>query len=235
MTCPCERGHQGRVAAKHATASCSPRHDEVQASAVLWLHAGRSRVGEPPRLHAPLGPRRAPRLWHVWPPVLGHTSAWSPKASTVPPQPGSGPHLLGQSGRASRRRRRNATSMACGGQVVAASAGMAVSHMPACGPACIWFESASHGIASRVATRPHLFRPPPARPPSRTARHVGHSVHLSPCKVCLASAASCRHVARPLPASRSSVYLGPLKQPVAQGHKGVRPGSPVRRRCCALS
>ena len=61
-------------------------------------------------------------------PVLGHASAWSPKASIVPPQPGLGPHLLGQRG--------DATSMACGGKVVAASAGMAVSHMPACGPAC---------------------------------------------------------------------------------------------------
>ena len=47
-------------------------------------------------------------------PVLGHASAWSPKASTVPPQPGLGPHLLGQSGRASRKRRRNATSMGGG-------------------------------------------------------------------------------------------------------------------------
>ena len=103
-------------------------------------------------------------------PVLGNAN--------VPPQLGLGPHLLGQSGKASRRRRRNATCMACGGKVVAASAGMAVSHVPACGPACkrssawannmrshsIWgFDSTSHGIASRVATRPCLFRPLLAR------------------------------------------------------------------------
>ena len=137
VTRPCERGgHQGRIAAKRATMSCRAMHDEVEACTVLWLYTGGSRVGLPaPRLPSPVVPKHALPPWRVWPASL----------------------FLGMQGRGRRRLplcRRNlgwgrscwgkeagpvegvVTCMACGGKVVAASAGMAVSQVPACGPAC---------------------------------------------------------------------------------------------------
>ena len=51
-------------------------------------------------------------------PGTGQASAWSPSASTTWPHPGFGPHRCGLRGRGSRRRRRNARSMACGVMVV---------------------------------------------------------------------------------------------------------------------
>ena len=70
-------------------------------SAVLWLYAGGNRVGL--MALTCLAIKTVP----------GHARAWSLKVSTVPPPPGLGPHPLGQSGRA-RRRRRNAHCMDCG-------------------------------------------------------------------------------------------------------------------------
>ena len=68
-------------------------------------------------------------------PVRVQARAWSPKASTSPPQPG-GPQRLAHKGSGRRRLRRRAKSIACGGSAQAGSLGMAVNQAPACGPDC---------------------------------------------------------------------------------------------------
>ena len=68
-------------------------------------------------------------------PVRVQARAWSPKASTSPPQPG-GPQRLAHKGSGRRRRRRRAKSIAWGGSAQDGSLGMAVNQAPACGPDC---------------------------------------------------------------------------------------------------
>ena len=63
-------------------------------------------------------------------PLRGQARAWSPY-STCCPQPGLGPQRFGLSGRGKRKRRRNASCMACGAKVSAAD-----SHATACALPC---------------------------------------------------------------------------------------------------
>ena len=104
----------------------------------------------------------------------------------------------------------------------------------------IRFESASHGTASRVATRPYLFRPPLARlgPPGPRATWGSRPAGS-------ASAAARRHGARPPPSSRSTMYLSatravsrawvprrpprrPNMPPALCAQPTVKPGHPAR-------
>ena len=141
-----QRRHKGRVAAQGSSHRRCAVDDQVKTAPVVWRNAGSSGGAEPLlRDHLAICPNGFARNSHPRPfDDLGSPSQ-EPSARAgqgmvaedvdEPPHPGEGPHRFKRRGSGRRRRRRNASCMACGDSVVAGSAGMAVNQAPACGPA----------------------------------------------------------------------------------------------------